>query len=124
MIFISVPWFAAVAYWVGFAVCWRCLTGHFAWAQHLSAETNQTVRPPVENWLVASVPSAVLSLAWFAVLLFAIPWPWAKGAEQKAEVALGKIAHRQLAAESRKYEEIAEQGWDDQFANLKGEVVE
>jgi len=124
MMFISLPWFAVVAYWIGFAICWRSLTGHVAWSTHLTAKTNQTVKPPVENWLVASLPCAAVSLLWPAVLLFAIRWPWVKGAEKEAIVKLGEIWHHQLLAENRKYEEIAEQSWDEQFKNLKGEVVD
>lgn len=124
MIFISVPWFVAAAYWVGFTITWRCLTGHFAWSVHLSAKTNETVRPPAENWIVAAAPCAFLSLLWPSVLLFTIPWRWPRGTEREAEVKLAGIEHKQLAASSEKLEAIAEQSWDAQFERLKGEVVD
>lgn len=124
MILVSVPWFVAVAYWIGFAICWRCLTGHFAWSVHLSAKQNQTVRPPAENWLVAAVPCAFLSLLWLPVLLFTIPWRWPRGTEREAEVKLAGIKYQQLAATNKRYEEIAEQSWDEKFENLRGEVVD
>lgn len=112
----ALPAFLAIPYWVMFAVTWRSLTGHMAWAVHRSADKAKTIRPPIENWVASSVPCAVLALLWPAVLLFTIRWPKSltRGDERTAETYLKDMEFTQLCeSNDRKYEQL-----------VSGEVVE
>lgn len=112
IVHLSTPF--VVMYWLGFGICWRMLTGHFAWAWHRSAKTQPTVRPPVENWLGAAVCSLPLSLIWFVVLWFTMPWPWLRGAEREEEAHLGRARVERITLENQHNERLLGLGEDDE----------
>lgn len=106
MIPFDLPIYLAIPYWLGFAVCWRSLTGHMAWSVHRTAKHNPTVRPPMENWVASAVPCFFLSLVWFAVVLFTIHWPHRRGAELEGEVELRRMTAEHIQLENQRHEKL------------------
>lgn len=102
----STPWWEQLLYWGAVAYCWRTLTGHFAWTYHHSGKTNPTLRPPVETWLVASIPCLAAALVFPIVLLFTMRWPRPRGAEREAERELRGLRYKQLEVSNQHEERV------------------
>ena len=126
----ALPWFLVVAYWIGFTITWRTLTGHVAWSVHRTATTQKTIRPPVENWIFSAIPCAALALIWPAVLLFVLPWArFSRGAEREAEIMLVRVAEQeswdQIMLENERLDKLLAAGSSDpnpEPENVRGEV--